>query len=279
MKHLVNRRQFLAAAAAASAASVLEGLSGRALASPAPGAGQVPALAVVKGANAYDAVVKAVEMLGGMKTFVPPGARVGLLVNSRFDKPGTYVKPQIALAVAVLCLEAGAREIVSLEDVSRSYWRRAVLSPAHEKLVRDIKEPAGGVSVPVKGGRRLTEIEITRDYLDCDVIINVPVFKDHAGTHFTGNLKNIMGATRGGTNRHWHLGSGAAGYYEDPGFLSECIAEANLVRRPTLSVADGTEMIITNGPFGPGKILRPQTVVAGKPAGNICSLICFWEIS
>ncbi len=188
---------------------------------------------------------------------------MGLLVNSVFDKPGTFVKPQIALALVAMCYEAGAREIVSLEDVSPAYWRRATLSKEHAEMVRTIRGPRAGVAVDIKGGRRLTSVEVTRDLMDCDVYINVPVFKDHEGTSFTGNLKNLMGATAGSTNRSWHRGGLLGGYYDDIPHLSECIADGNLVRQPTLCVGDATEVIVTNGPAGPGRLITPHVVVAG----------------
>jgi uncharacterized protein (DUF362 family) len=263
MAQHINRRDFLAAAATLTAASLLDTVSHRLMASGDPKKDEMPDIAVVKGSNYYDATAKAVDLLGGMKRFVPRGSRVGLLVNSSFENPGTYVKPQITLALTVMCLEAGAKEIVSLEGISGGYWRRATLSEEHRNLVRTIRDPGEHVYAQIKGGKLLKEIEIARDYLECDVLINVPVFKDHEGTHFTGSLKNIMGATSGATNRHFHLGSGAPGYYADPGFLSQCIAEANLVRKPTLCVGDGTDVLSTNGPFGPGKTIHPQTVVAG----------------
>jgi uncharacterized protein (DUF362 family) len=220
-------------------------------------------LAVVTGTNYYDAACKAVEALGGMKSFVPKGATVGILINSKFGNPGTFAKPQIALAVLALCQEAGAGRIVSLEDASWKYWRRATLSKEHVALVEGVQGPGDMITVDLPRGLKLKKIEIVRDYVECDVLINIPIFKDHEGTHFTGVLKNIMGATSGSTNTFFHKGSGAGGYYNDPDFLSQCIADAYLTRTPTLCVGDGTEMIVTNGPFGPGKLARPLTVVAG----------------
>jgi uncharacterized protein (DUF362 family) len=117
--------------------------------------------------------------------------------------------------------------------------------------------------VEIPKGKRLRKAELVRDLLECDVFINIPLFKDHEGTRFTGTLKNIMGTTSYSTNRFFHQGSNAKGYYDDIKFLSECIVDANRLRRPTLCIADATELILTNGPFGPGKITKPRTVVAG----------------
>ncbi|MBI5473412.1 MAG: DUF362 domain-containing protein [Ignavibacteriae bacterium] len=221
-------------------------------------------LAIIETTNNYDGTIAAVERLGGIKKFVQRGSRVGLLVNSRFDKQGTYVKPEIALAVIAMCHNAGAKEIVSLEDVSSSYWRKATLTKELREYTETLVSPSRGeTTLAIKDGKSLKEAEIARDLLECDVYINLPIIKDHVGTQFTGAMKNVMGATSGSTNRYFHHGSGASGYYDDVEFLSRCIAEVNLLRKPTLCIADVTEVVITNGPFGPGRIARPRKIIAG----------------
>ena len=44
--------------------------------------------------------------------------------------------------------------------------------------------------------------------------------------------------------------------------LSQCVADLNLVRKPDLCILDAGEILTTNGPFGPGKLVTPQAVVA-----------------
>jgi uncharacterized protein (DUF362 family) len=223
-----------------------------------------PEVAIVKGGDYYKATVKALDMLGGMKHFVSRNATVGLLINSRYDKPGTYVKPEIALAVLKMCIDAGASKFYTIEGVSQKYWDRSVLSKKFVEAIGSIK-PGNDqfADVEIPKGVSLKKAEITRAYLDCDVLINLPIVKDHEGIRTTGSLKNIMGATSHTTNRYFHLGSGAKGYYDDVQFLSQCIVDANLLRKPTLCVMDATEFITTNGPFGPGKVAKAQKVIAG----------------
>ena len=219
-------------------------------------------VASVQGTNYYDNTLKAVELIGGMKRFVSRGSRVGILVNSALEKRGTYVKPEIALAVIAMCHEAGAKEIISLEDASGSYWDRATKTEYLEGLVADLKEPEH-VEAEIRGGVALKRAEIARDLLEADVFINVALVKDHEGTKFTCTLKNLMGATTSSTNRFFHFGSErGGGWYGDVDFLSQCIADVNLLRKPSLCVVDATEFITTNGPAGPGKISRPQKVLA-----------------
>lgn len=74
----------------------------------------------------------------------------------------------------------------------------------------------------------------------------------------------MMGVTSRSTNSFFHHGSGKGfGYYDDNEFLSRCIADVNLVRKPDLCILDETEILKNNGPGGPGKLIKPQKVVAG----------------
>jgi len=95
-----------------------------------------------------------------------------------------------------------------------------------------------------------------KDLFECDVLINIPIFKHHGGTILTGCLKNVMGACSGTTNRFFHSGSTQSGAKEDLGFLAQAIADANLVRKPDLCVVDATEFLINNGPAGPVRFGR-----------------------
>ncbi len=125
MAHHISRRSFLRYTALAGTAALTADTLAAMLARSAGTSSRTgPAdLAVVSGSNYYDATVRAVELMGGMERFVHRGARVGLLVNSRYTKPGTFVKPQITLAVIAMCRQAGAVQIVSLEDTSARYWK------------------------------------------------------------------------------------------------------------------------------------------------------------
>jgi uncharacterized protein (DUF362 family) len=98
------------------------------------------------------------------------------------------------------------------------------------------------------------------------VFINVPIVKNHEGTQVTANLKNMMGACSGSTNRYFHKGSGKGGllsFYSDTEFLSQCIADVNLIRQPNLCIVDATEFVTNNGPAGPGELKKAHKVVAG----------------
>jgi len=222
-------------------------------------------ISAVTGRDYFASTVRAVEMLGGMGNYVPSGSTVGLLVNSPWQNPGTYTNPDVALAVLRMCLDAGASAIFTVEGASADYWHRSGLAGEYSSEIAAIR-PSGAkeVSVEIPRGVSLKEAVVSHAFLECDVLIDIPVAKDHDGTRYTGTLKNLMGAcVHNPTCRFMHFGGGAQEFYGDPRFLSQCIADLGLVRQPDLNVVDATEFVTTNGPAGPGDIARPRKVVAG----------------
>ena len=55
------------------------------------------------------------------------------------------------------------------------------------------------------GARRFKNIDISRDFFDADVIINMPKLKSHGFTHFTGAVKNLFGAIPGTRKSRMHM--------------------------------------------------------------------------
>ena len=219
----------------------------------------------VFGADYYANTVRAVELLGGMGNFVPRGATVGLLVNSPWQNPGTYTNPDVALAVLRMCLDSGAGDVHTVEGAPTDYWNRSSLAGQFTSEIAAL-QPSGekDVVVEIPNGVHLKEATVSHAFMECDVLIDIPVAKDHDGTRYTGTLKNMMGACiHDPTCRFMHFGGGAVEFYGDPEFLSQCIADLCLVRQADLCVVDATEFVTTNGPAGPGDIQRPQKVVAG----------------
>jgi uncharacterized protein (DUF362 family) len=223
----------------------------------------------VTGDKIFDNTIVAVEALGGMNRFVKKGASVALLINSVFDRPGTYVHPDIALAVAKMCFDAGAGRVVTIENTPGSYLRRGAFSEKLSKEISLIGHSSEKSDVRLAKGKIIQEARVSSALLAADVFINVPIIKDHQGVRFTGNLKNMMGAYASSTCQHCHFGDRSIltgifqGYYSKPEILAQSIADLNLLRSPNLCVADVTEILTTNGPSGPGKLKTPMQVVAG----------------
>ena len=228
---------------------------------------EYPDVAVVKGEDYLANTRKAVDLVGGMARFVPKGARVAILPNTQSAHPGTFTKPDIVRAVVRMCKAAGAVEVNCLSWLPEKFWTAtglaAVLKEEGAELkIIDLKAEALFRPVAIPKGKILREAKIMRGYFDNDLLINLPITKDHAGNKFTGAMKNMMGLNFAAVNRTFHSGDFKT-KPDDIDRLDQCIADLNLAVKPALSVVDATEIILTNGPFGPGELAKPLKIVAG----------------
>jgi uncharacterized protein (DUF362 family) len=266
MRNAMKRRDFIRTGAVAGAAALAGGLRGqRTLDAGTPRLAK-PDLAVVTGADPLLAVNKGLEALGGMKAFVGPGSKVGLLINapSWWRRPGSHTHPDLTLAVILAALEAGAKEIHYLIDPLSAYWARSTRAAKFAQETGAVRKcSASYVEKEIAGAKALKKTSVVREFLDCDVFINLPIIKHHVGVGMSGNLKNLMGVNTNASNQFFHNGSGAKGEYDDIPFLAQCVADLNTLRKPDLCVADAVEFLLTNGPAGPGELRKLDKIILG----------------
>jgi len=279
MNKMINRRDFIrkslkAGLSVAAAGPVLARFSQTSLLAQV----KVPVdVAAVSGSDYLKNTIKAVETLGGMKRFVPKGSRVALLPNVQSRNPGTFTKPEVLRAVVRMCREAGAKEVNILSWQPLKSWEDCGLSrPAAEEgaalKLFDLKEE-NFKKVPVPDGKNLREVMILNELDRNDVLINLPITKDHAGNKFTGTMKNMMGLNSRPSNRTFHKENWTTDTNAIE-FLDQCIVDLNMVLKPTLNIVDATEFIISNGPMGPGDLHKPQKVVAGVDRVAVDAYCC-----
>ena len=87
--------------------------------------------------------------------------------------------------------------------------------------------------------------------VDADVVISVPIAKQHGSAGLTLAGKNLMGTTSDRGRMH-SMG------------LSQCIAELAAALRPDLAVIDATRILVRNGPTGGdlGDVVVKDTIIA-----------------
>ncbi len=264
MNRKMKRRDFMKSGAMLGSAVLAGGLmEGRLLSAQRPA---IPDLAVVTGTDPLLAVNKGLEALGGIKKYVPAGSSVGLLINAPlwWNKPGSYTHPEVVLAAILASLEAGAKEIHYLINPAADFWKRTPLAANYAKEIGAVKKCSGNyVETTVAKNKTLKKTSVVKEFLDCDVFVNLPIIKHHVGVGMSGNLKNLMGVNANASNQFFHAGSGAKGDYDDVPFLAQCVADLNTLRRPDLCIADATEFLLTNGPAGPGELRKLNKVILG----------------
>ncbi|HZX11372.1 MAG TPA: DUF362 domain-containing protein, partial [Acidobacteriota bacterium] len=222
--------------------------------------------------------MRAVENLGGMEVFVPKGSKIAILANPQRNNPGAFTKPDILRAAIQMCQQSGAASITCISQLPDQNWEATGLKKVVEDeganlIIVDKSDDSQFRTVPVPKGKILTEAQIMNEFFNYDVFIDMPITKDHAGNKFTGTMKNLMGLSSPKTNRSFHK----KGWQTDINaidHLEQCIADLNTIIQPDLCIVDATEFITTNGPFGPGEIIKPKKVIAGTDRVAVDSYCC-----
>jgi uncharacterized protein (DUF362 family) len=219
-------------------------------------------IVTVGGEDPSAVMEKLLEPLGGISRFVKPGQTVGILLNSPWKNPGYFTRPEVGLAVAKLCLDAGAGKIVCFKPVPSGYWEKSRNFDTYKAITENFTYGSEREEVEIPGGKSLKKAEMFKIFREVDVYISIPVAKHHNGVIFSGNLKGLMGVSSSNTNRHMHSPDGQYSY-DNHEYLAQCIADLNLVRLPDLCIVDAWECALTNGPAGPGEICKPGKLIAG----------------
>jgi len=203
-------------------------------------------LAIAKGAPAKpeDLVRRAVDALGGMKTFVSRGDVVVVKPNIGWDRLPIHAantNPDVVGAIVKLAFEAGAKKVVvadgSCNDPSRCFQRSGIWRAAYA-LGAEVVLPAEHRfrTTRIKG-EVLDEWPIFTTLVDADKVINVPVAKHHNLAKYTAAMKNWYGVLGGRRNRLHQS-------------IDMSIADLATFMRPSLVVVDATRVLMRNGPQG-----------------------------
>ena len=283
MAKKISRRDFVKNSTIAGASAILGAKIISDVIAPVHGQ-DTPDISVAKGDNYYKNTIAAIEQLGGIQRFVSEKSKVAILANPQRNNPGSFTKPDVLRAVIKMCKDAKAKEINCISLLPEKNWQDTGLLEVVNKgganlVIVDRKDETQFKLMPIKKGVALKEASIMKEFFKNDVFINLPITKDHAGNKFTGTLKNLMGLNSQKNNRTFHKKD----WSTNPDsilHLDQSIADLNTIIKPDLCVVDATEFIITNGPFGPGKIHKPQKVVAGTDRVTIDAYCCtLWGLS
>ncbi len=213
---------------------------------PAPSTA-LPYLAVVRGASAEEITRQAVHALGGMGRFVKAGDEVIIKPNicNAYHGPeyASTTNPEVVATLVKMCLEAGARRVRVMDfpfaGTPQKAYETSRIGPAVQAAggQMEVMSKANYRQVDIPAGQAIKRWSIYGDALDADVLINVPIAKDHGSTRLTLGMKNLMG-----------LVLDRAGFHARG--LHQCIVDLNTVLRPHLTVVDATRILVANGPTG-----------------------------
>ena len=220
----------------------------------------LPELTVARGTDRNQAIRAAVDALGGIGRFIQRGDRVMIKPNVAFDRPpalAATTHPDALRAVAQLCLEAGAREVLVADNPINSpagcFLKSGLEAVAGELQLKLLYPETNAFSDLQMEGEILRHWPLFhRPFLTATKVIGLAPCKDHNLCSASMSMKNWYGLLGGRRNQfHQHIHS--------------IIADFAMMMKPTLVIVDGVTVLMSSGPTG-GRLsdTKPMnTVVAG----------------
>jgi len=249
----MDRRKFLKTTAFVAGAGLIAHKSGFATELS-------PNVTLIQNGSPQEMAAKAFEMLGGVSHFISKGEYVMIKPNMSWDRRPEYAattNPELVTAVVTLCLEAGAKKVLIVDntcnDARRSYKNCQIQDMAGQagadvRFVRD----SHYVDTKIPGGTSIDTWPIHKEVFKVDKLINIPILKHHSLSGLTIGFKNMMG-----------LVGGNRGRIHRP--FAERIVDINRVIVPNLTIVDAIRVLRRNGPSGGNlkDVEKLNTVIAG----------------
>lgn len=199
---------------------------------------------------------------GGMAAFVKPGQRVLIKPNMLAGKPpekAVTTHPEVVRAVISLVLEAGGYPLVGDSPgvgTPRQVAKRCGILAVVEEMGAEFAPFADSVPARIGSGT-FQELQIARDVVEADVVINLPKLKTHQMMGMTGAVKNLFGAVIGMRKPGLHLQAG-----EDKALFARMLLELAAHIRPALTLVDAITAMEGDGP-GSGDPVHLGVLMAG----------------
>ena len=228
---------------------------------PAPAAAAYLAVARGAGADPAELTRRAIAAIGGIERFVKPGANVIVKPNicNAYHGPeyASTTNPDVIAAIIALCLGAGAARVRVMDF---AFGGSPQASYETSGIAAAVKAAGGEmetmnrlkfIKTTIPQGKILKSSSIYGDILAADVVINVPIAKNHGSATLTLGMKNLMGVIQDRNALH------ARG-------LHQCIADLNSAVRPQLTIVDAIRILADNGPTGGSldDVKRLDTIIA-----------------
>ena len=212
-----------------------------------------------------------IDALGGHR--IEKESRVlikpNLLLPAKPEK-AILTHPLVVKAVAEYVLRKGGRPYIA-DSPAMGTFNRILKEGGYEDAFKDFdvkfKLFAGSVKVDV--GKPFGQVEIAKEALEADVVINLAKLKTHAQMLLTLGIKNLFGCVVGTRKPEWHLRCGI-----DRNMFARLLVQIYYAINPAITIIDG---ILALQGDGPGKRGMPRylgILAGGRDATLVDMAIC-----
>lgn len=230
----------------------------------------------IRKAEYDDAVIRPLvfELLASAEApSIDTGTRV--LIKPNFLSPAEPEKaltthPLILRAAAEYCLEKGADVRISDSPATGSF-AKVMKKGGYEEALKglDVTAKPFEETVSVDVGEPFGSIDVAKDAMAADVVLNLAKLKTHAQMMLTLGVKNLFGCIVGLKKPEWHMRAGVDRQMFGRLIVSICEAVG-----PAYTIIDG---ILAMEGQGPGKSGTPRhlgVMLAGKDAHAVDHAAC-----
>lgn len=219
-------------------------------------------VAVGRAATVEARLRKALDAIGGLEHYIRPGDIVLLKPNVAFDRSpnlGATSNPEIVeILVRLLLVDCRAQEVRvadnPIESPSDCFAKSGVRLAAEKGGGRVYLPDSNAFQTLHTPGAVLIEdwSFFHRPLTNVDKVIGLAPVKDHNLCHASMGIKNWYGLLGGRRNQ----------FHQD---IHEIVSDLALMLRPTLTIVDGSHILMKNGPTGgdPSNVKPGNAIMAG----------------
>ncbi|HIG06337.1 MAG TPA: DUF362 domain-containing protein [Planctomycetes bacterium] len=223
--------------------------------------GQTADVGIGRGGTPDQMLRKALDAVGGVKHYIQPGDIVLVKPNVAFDRaPALGATSQPALIEALiqmLLVDCRAQEVRVCDNPIESpsdCFMKTGLRKATEKAGGRVylPDPNSFKQLNTPGATLIEEWAFFhRPFTNVDKVIGVAPVKDHNLCFASMGIKNWYGLLGGRRNQ----------FHQD---IHEIVSDLSIMIRPTLTILDGTKVLMENGPTGgdPSNVVTRDVVMA-----------------
>ena len=189
------------------------------------------------------------EPLGGISTFINKGEKVLLKPNLlKASSPEKAVTTHPALVEAVVKSVQAAGGIVFIGDSPgigkmNKIFDVTGMSAVAKRTGAKLVEFEESIEVNTEEGSIFKTLELSKDVMKADKIINLPKVKTHAQMYVTLGVKNCFGCVVGKRKPQWHFKAGVTREH-----FANLVLTIYKTVDPVLTIADGITAMEGNGP-------------------------------
>ncbi len=216
-------------------------------------------------------IYELMDSLGGQQ--IGKNSRVVIkpnLLTAAAPDRAIVTHPLVVKAVVEYVNKRGARPQISDSPAIGAFNKILDVSGiirAIEGLDADCREFKEAVKIDV--GKPFNKIEIARDAVESDFLINMPKLKTHAQMKLTLAVKNLFGCIIGMKKPEWHFRAGV-----DREMFADLLARICKAVRPDITIMDGILAMEGQGPGKGGTPRKLGLVLASNNAAAMDVTVC-----